>query len=228
MTRPLSSPRPSSPAVSGRVSVRPGDPAGNQAMSLASGHPPDSPPGSLNQVASATLPGPSEVQTMGDGAVRKRCPGCGGTHVAKNGRRGGRQQYRCQSEECRCQFNDSANAFNQRFPAQVIAKSIDLRLNGLPYKEVSAEASSAIGAKIPEATILRWVEKYVGLAAEEVRKLAAIDSGLTLGIEYASLRPAKGGCWLVQDLNTGYVLADLVGSFDPDTAQGGNHYGYRA
>ena len=106
----------------------------------------------------------------------------------------------------------------------MIAKSIELRLRGLPYKDVVAEAGSITGAKIAESTILGWVEKYVGLAgagaANEVRKLTEIEWSFRLAIEYTSLHPVNGGCWLAQDVNTGYVLAALAcRSFDPDTAR---------
>ena len=199
-------------------------PAGNQAVALTSRHPPDSPPGSLNHETSATLPRSSRARTMRDGAVGTECRRCGSTHVVKNGRRGDRQQNRCQSGRCGHQFNDSANAFNQRFPAEMIAKSIELRLRGLPYKDVAAEAGSITGAKIAESTVLGWVEKYVGLAgagaANEVRKLTEIEWRFRLAIEYTSLHPVNGGCWLAQDVNTGYVLAALAcRSFDPDTAR---------
>ena len=196
-----------------------GGTAGHQAVALTSRHLPDSPPGSLDREASATPPGPSEVQTMGDGAVGKECPRCGGTDVKKDGRRGGWQQFRCRSGKCGYRFNDSANAFKQRFPAEVIAKAIDRRLKGLTYKDISAKAGSTTGVKIPEATVLRWVEKYLSFAVEEARKLIEYKWRVTLGIEYAPLHSLDGGCWLAQDLNTGYVLAVLLGTFDPDTAR---------
>ena len=88
-----------------------GAPAGNQALALIPGHLPHSPSDALNQVASATLPGSSGAQTMRDGTGGKKCRRCRGTDVVKNGRRRGRQQYRCRSEQCRHQFGDESNAY---------------------------------------------------------------------------------------------------------------------
>ena len=140
--------------------------------------------------------------------VGEECPRCGGTRVVKNGIgiRKGKQQYRCRSPECRLQFMDRPEAFRQRFPAEVVAKAIELRLDGMSYEKIAADVGrrfSISDTGIPAATVLRWVEKYVALAAEEVRKLTVKVYG-PLSVEFATLRPAEGGCWLVRDLSTSY------------------------
>ena len=154
---------------------------------------------------------------MSDGNPEKECPRCGGTCVVKNGFREGRQQRRCRSPECWLQFMDRPEAFRQRFPAEVIAKAIELRLEAMSYEKIAADVGRRFftpPTKIPAATVLRWIEKYLALAAEEVRKLTVKVYG-PLSVEYASLRPAEGGCWLVRDLSTSYVLsARAAVSFD--------------
>ena len=112
---------------------------------------------------------------------------------------------------------DRPEAFRQRFPAEAIAKTIELRLEAMSYEKIAADVGRRFfmpATKIPAATVLRWVEKYVALAAEEVWKLTVKVYG-PLSVEFASLRPAEGGCWLVRDLSTSYVLAArAAASFD--------------
>ena len=158
---------------------------------------------------------------MSDGNIGKECPRCGGTRVVNNGIRKGKQQYRCRSPECRLQFMDRPEAFRRRFPVEAIAKAIELRLEAMSYEKIAADVGRRVSISdtgsdtgIPAATVLRWVEKYVALAAEEVRKLTVKVYG-PLSVEFASLRPAEGGCWLVRDLSTSYVLAArAAASFD--------------
>ena len=151
------------------------------------------------------------------------CPGCGKPGVVKNGHRDGEQRYMCQPGGCLIRFSDRTEAFGQRFPAEVIAGSIELHLQGMPYKKIAAEAGrrhSISDTVISESTVLRWVEKYVDFAVYECRKLTFKLHG-PLSVEYASLHPAGGGCWLVRDLSTSCVLAARAGgSFDAAAARG--------
>ena len=139
----------------------------------------------------------------------------------KNGRRNGRQQYRCARKRCGIQFLNRMEAFSQRFRAEVIAIAIELYLAGKPYRKVAADVErlfSISDTRISGATVLHWVEKYVDFAVEEVPKppLGRIE---LLSVEYASLYPVEGGCWMVQDLKTSCVLtAQASRRFDPATA----------
>ncbi len=157
---------------------------------------------------------------MRDANAPKACPGCGGTNVVKNGRRGGQQQYRCRTEKCRHQFGGDANAFRQHYPAEVIARSIELRLSGKAYKETVDEIRlRSPRTSIPESTVHRWFEKYVSKAVKETRKLR-VQGIQVLGIEYASLHPVEGGCWVVEELETSCILAAQAQDyFEPDAAK---------
>lgn len=107
---------------------------------------------------------------------------------------------------------------DQPFPAEVIAGSIELYLEGMPYREIAVEVErrlSRSGTRISTATVFNWVEKYVNIAVKELRKLP-VEAPQILSVGYASLHPAEGGCWFVWDLDTSYIsVAQAVGSFDP-------------
>ena len=158
---------------------------------------------------------------MGDVPVERICPRCSGTHVVKNGHRQGRQQYRCRSIGCGYQFADRAEAPGHQFPAEAIATAIELHLLGRPYREIAADLEqhfSISDTKISGRTIYSWVRKYVNIAGEEGRKPPVRTVG-PWRVEYSSLHPVKGGCWIVQDLATSHVLAAQAGdSFDPAVA----------
>lgn len=157
---------------------------------------------------------------MGDVTVGKTCPGCYGTNVLKNGTGRGPQQWRCMSEECGIQFGEG-KAFGRRFPDEVIATGIGLHLFGRSYRKCAADLErhfSISDTKISGRTVQGWVEKHVDLAVEKVRELPVITAG-PWRVEYASLRPADGGCWVVRDSPSSYVLAAQAGdSFDPAVA----------
>ena len=91
----------------------------------------------------------------------------------------------------------------------------------MQYEEIAAEVRrefSISSTKISEKTVLRWFETYVNIAFQDVRKLP-MKTPEILVVEYASLYPDGGGCWVVWDFYTSYVLATLAGSpFDPASA----------
>lgn len=63
---------------------------------------------------------------------------------------------------------------DQSFPAEIIARSIELHLEGMSYRAIAAEVErrrSTSGAKISTATVFNWIEKYVSIASEEFRRL---------------------------------------------------------
>ena len=160
---------------------------------------------------------------MSDASTRRECPRCGSTLVVKNGPRDGRQQYLCRTHGCELQFIDRKEPYFQRFIAELIARAIELRLEGMQYKEVGAEVRhefSISGTKISAKTVLCWVQKYVNIAFQDVRKLP-IKTPEILVVEYASLYPDGAGCWVVWDFYASYVLAGTLAgsSFDPASAR---------
>ena len=158
---------------------------------------------------------------MCDAQAEKTCPRCYGTHVVKNGHRQGQQQYRCESIGCRYQFTDRPNAPGHRFSAEVIATAIGLHLLGRPYEKIAADVQSLFSisdTSIPGRTVYSWVEKYIDIAAEEVRKLPVRAAGPWM-VEHAYMDPVEGRCWVVQDSVSSYILAAQAGdSFDPAVA----------
>lgn len=157
---------------------------------------------------------------MSDVPVERTCPGCYGTRVVKNGSGRGPQKCRCISEDCGIHFGQG-NAFGHSFPAGVIAMGIGLHLFGRSYRKSAADLKrhfSIHDTNISGRTVQSWVEKYVDLAVEEVRELPVRTAG-PWRVEYASLSPVDGGCWVVRDSPSSYVLAAQAGdSFDPAVA----------
>ena len=110
---------------------------------------------------------------------------------------------------------------DQSFPTEIIARSIELHLEGMSYRAIIAEVERrrpTSSAKISTATVFNWIEKYVSIASEEFRRLP-VKAPQELGVGFASLHPAEGGCWFAWDLETLYIsVAQTVGSFDPAKA----------
>ncbi len=156
-----------------------------------------------------------------NGPAPVRCPRCGTGKVVLNGSGEGEQRFRCRTKWCGRQFTRSGKAYRHRFSAYVIGRAIELYLTGLPYRHIAGlvERQFAItDTRISEATILRWVRGYVGLALELVGRQAPRTSG-NWCMEYAPLTRADGGVWLVVDEEFGYVLlARIAETFDAHTA----------
>lgn len=138
----------------------------------------------------------------------------------KNGTGRGSQKCRCISEGCKIQFGEG-KAFGHRFAAEVIATGIGLYLFGRSYRRSASDLQrhfSISDTRISGRTVQGWVEKHVDLAVEKVLELTVRTAG-PWRVEYASLRPVDGGCWVVRDSPSSYVLAAQVGdSFDPAVA----------
>ena len=151
-----------------------------------------------------------------------RCPGCGTDHVVLNGSGGGEQRFRCRTKWCGLQFMQSGRAYHRRFSADVIARAIELYLAGLSYRHIAGLVERLFDitdTRISEATVLRWVRDYVGLALEIAGREAPQTSG-NWCMEYAPLRHAAGGIWLVIDEESSYILlARIAESFDALTAE---------
>ena len=127
-----------------------------------------------------------------------RCPWCGRGRIVKNGSRRGQQQYRCNAKECSAQFAHRDLPFYGRFDAQVIARSIELELAGLSYREIASRVQqecSISDTNISRSTILRWAERNVSAAVEATLALTATTSGIW-SVEWAHL-PTESGKLLV-------------------------------
>ena len=125
-----------------------------------------------------------------------------------NGSGEGRQRFRCRTKWCGLQFMLSGKAYHHRFSADVIARAIELYLTGLPYRHIAGLVQRQFDitdTKISEATILRWVRDYVGLALEIADREAPKTSG-NWCMEYVPLTHADDGIWLVIDEEFGYIL----------------------
>ena len=130
--------------------------------------------------------------------VPTRCPGCGTGNVVLNGSGGGEQRFRCRTKWCGLQFMQSGRAYHRRFSADVVARAIELYLAGLSYRQIAGLVERQFDitdTRISEATVLRWVRDYVGLALEIAGREAPQTSG-NWCMEYAPLRHAAGGIWL--------------------------------
>ena len=146
-----------------------------------------------------------------------RCPWCGRGRIVKNGSRRGQQQYRCNAKECSAQFAHRDLPFYGRFDAQVIARSIELELAGLSYREIASRVQqecSISDTNISRSTILRWAERNVSAAVEATLALTATTSGIW-SVEWAHLPQSQASCWSVVDLDSHYVMAARIGVSDP-------------
>ena len=147
------------------------------------------------------------------------CPECGSGWVVKNGRRGGRQHYRCKRTDCGFQFVERDRPISSRFPGQVIARSLELYTCGLSYQQAASQVQkefSITETDINRATVQRWVARFLPTVVAAIDGLTTSTTGIWC-VEWTPLPRIEAWCWSVVDLDSGYILAARIGA-PPDAA----------
>lgn len=150
-------------------------------------------------------------------------PKCPAPHkVVRNGRRGGRQQYRCRG--CDRQFAAEGQAHRKQFTAQQIAAAIDKYYSGMSYKQIAEFMEDFQGVPEPsKRSVHDWVKGYTRMAQgfmdgqigpdgtpeTATGKRICVDAGDHWVADEIFLR--VGGrqmfCWNVLDKDSRYILA---------------------
>ena len=151
------------------------------------------------------------------------CPECGSGWVVKNGRRGGRQHYRCKRTDCGFQFVERDRPISSRFPGRVIGRSLELYARGLSYQQAASQVQkefSITETDINRATVQRWAKRFLPAAVAAVDGLSASTTGIWC-VEWTPLPRIQAWCWSVIDLDSCYILVARVGA-SPDGLEARN------
>ena len=149
-----------------------------------------------------------------------KCPSPG--KVVRNGRRGGRQQYRCRG--CDRQFAAEGQAQRKQFTARQIAAAIDKYYSGMSFKQVGEFMEDFMDVPEPsKRSVHDWVKGYTqmaqgimegrigpdGTSATRSGQRVRVDAGDHWVADELFLR--VGGqqmyCWNVMDRDSRYILA---------------------
>ena len=139
------------------------------------------------------------------------CLYCQCDSVQKNGKRDGKQLYRCAS--FRKQFRDTGATNGHRVPADQIGAAIRMFYSGMSYKQIAESMEKMYHIPEPsKQTIYAWVKKYTDPATErmEGHKAHVGDSWVAdeLAVDVDGWQ-----MWIfnVMDEKTPYILASHLG-----------------
>jgi transposase-like protein len=96
------------------------------------------------------------------------CKFCKSSQVVKNGKRNGKQFYRCKI--CGKQFVDNGCFPRMRVGAKAMSVAIESYFDGLSLAKVVNLLRRAYGIVVNRATVWRWIQKYVPLVKKLVSK----------------------------------------------------------
>jgi putative transposase len=134
-----------------------------------------------------STPNDSKVIRANKGIVRRslkvngKCKFCNGDKVVKDGKKGGKQQYKCM--ECGHKFVNPDRHAKMRAPKGAIATALELYYDGLSLRQVARHIQKIYKVKVNASTVWRWIQKYTPLVKDFMQ----------------SLEVETGGCWHVDE-----------------------------
>ena len=100
--------------------------------------------------------------------VSVHCPYCQSDNVVKNGKRGGKQLFRC--KDCKKQFRDTGATNGHKVPAEQVGAAIEMYYRGMSYKQIGEAMERMFDRPEPsKATIYEWVKEYTDKASDELK-----------------------------------------------------------
>jgi len=134
------------------------------------------------------------------------CKYCDSTHVVKNGKVKGKQQYLCKA--CEHQFVEGSAFPKMRTESRIISTSIDLYFEGLSVRKVQAQVEKIFGIHVSQMTVWKWVMKYSKLTSEFVETLKPQLLGIYKVDETAiKCRGIQKWFWEIIDEQTKFLVA---------------------
>ena len=161
-------------------------------------------------------------KVFSDDAVQ--CPECGSIRVVKCGRNRGKQAFRC--NDCLHRFREQSLLKGSRYSPEMVSLTLDLYFSGTSLRKTARILNDHFDMNLGNATVYRWIQKFVPKIAEYVNSLTPELSGtwhadelfvkMKGGITYKN----KGAetknlafLWNVMDRRTRFLLASKLSRF---------------
>jgi transposase-like protein len=161
-------------------------------------------------------------KVFADDAVQ--CAKCGSIRVVKNGIKKGKQAYVCR--DCRHKFTEKAMLKGSRYTPEMVSLTLDLYFSGTSLRKTARIVNNHFGLKVGNATIYRWIQKFVPRISGYVNSLTPELSEtwhadelfvkMKGGITYKSKGTETKNLaflWNVMDRKTRFLLASKLSRF---------------
>lgn len=161
-------------------------------------------------------------RVFADDAVQ--CAKCGSIRVVKNGIKRQKQAFVCR--DCGHRFTERAMLRGSRYTPEMVSLTLDLYFSGMSLRKIARTMNGHYGLKLGNATIYRWIQKFVPRISDYVNSLTPELSEtwhadelfvkMKGGITYKN----KGNetknlafLWNVMDRKTRFLLASKLSRF---------------
>ena len=138
------------------------------------------------------------------------CKHCGGYHITKKGFVKGKQRYYC--KDCQKTFYNNGTFPKMRYPKEIIRFALDAYFEGLSLRKVTRQIYKIWNVEVSNATIYRWIKKYVPMVNEYVDQFKANTQGHHLHHDETVIKAGGENIyyWDMIDQQTKFLLSGRV------------------
>ncbi|MDG6901027.1 MAG: DDE-type integrase/transposase/recombinase [Nitrososphaerota archaeon] len=161
-------------------------------------------------------------KVFADDAVQ--CGKCGSIRVVKNGTKRQGQAFVC--KDCGHKFTEKSLIRGSRYTPEVVSLTLDPYFSGMSLRKIARTMNSHYGLGLGNATIYRWIQKFVPRISEYVSTLSPELSDtwhadeVFLKMKGGQDIRTRGGnmtnmayLWNVMDRRTRFLLASKLSKF---------------
>jgi transposase-like protein len=99
-----------------------------------------------------------------------QCAKCGSIRVVKNGIKRKRQAFVCR--DCGHRFTEGSLLKGSRYSPEMVSLTLDLYFSGMSLRKIARTVNNHYGLRLGNATIYRWIQKFVPRISEYVNSLS--------------------------------------------------------
>ena len=161
-------------------------------------------------------------------SLSSQCRKCGSLELVKHGIRKNQsgQVQRVTCKACGHRFVINEGFLKMKNDGKIVCLALDLYFKGNSFRKIADTLSQFYGVKVEHSTIIRWLQKYVGIAREFVDGLKPELSGIyhvdemmvhvrktepiKLGNKYGMKEGNYAWLWNLADHDTRFLLSSRV------------------
>jgi transposase-like protein len=159
-------------------------------------------------------------KVFADDAVQ--CAKCGSIRVVKNGIKRQKQAYICR--DCGHKFTEKTMLRGSRYTPEMVSLTLDLYFSGTSLRKTARILNNHFGTNVGNATIYKWIQKFVPRISEYARTLTPeistdwhadelfvkMKDGINYKAHYGGEAKNIAFLWNVMDRKTRFLLASKL------------------
>ncbi len=137
------------------------------------------------------------------------CKFCGSSDVIKYGKKNGKQNYMCKT--CHRKFVLNEGFEGMKYNPKIITLTLDLYFKGVSSRKICDHLKQFYGLKVSHVTILNWIDKYITILDNYVRKLEPeLGNAWHVDEMMVNIKGKWRWLWNVMDDETRFLLASVI------------------